>query len=254
MKKVYNFNKDRGACIVSKNEPNTNCLKKNLIDNNAKIILFIVLSAMLSSGATFATTTMYYSNTVYYDNSTSEIQSSNVQGAIDELYACASNYSLYNTRLTNAEATIGSSTLTTSVQTLTGGINEINSKLNNAYGGYTPSITCNNSSFAVDNVDFRYRASGGLLWISGRFRIVTAATSNPSAIYIALPSGYTSFGNNVGSCGSVHLDHAYTGRGLSLRVGGSTYIWIQSDAGNLEAGTLIGTGYVIVDAVVPIIV
>ena len=61
-----------------------------------RIIFTIVISIIvivLSSASTFATSYLYNSNEVSYDNNKSGIQSDNVQGAIDTLYQEATNYS-----------------------------------------------------------------------------------------------------------------------------------------------------------------
>ena len=70
----------------------------------------------------------FSSDDVGYDNSESGIQSNNVRGAIDELYACASNFTTYDTRLQGVETKVGSTTLNTTSQDLSGAINEINMK------------------------------------------------------------------------------------------------------------------------------
>ena len=80
---------------------------KKIWKENAKIVLIIFISVALASGATYATVTMYDSNIVSYDNTTSGLNSTNVQGALDELYGCATNYSAYETRLAALEAVIG---------------------------------------------------------------------------------------------------------------------------------------------------
>ena len=97
------------------------------IKNNIKFIIVIVISVITSSITTLATNYLFNSNEVSYDNTISGIKQDNVQGAIDELYACTSNYAAYNTRLTNAETKIGTGSLTTTSNTLIGGINELNS-------------------------------------------------------------------------------------------------------------------------------
>ena len=49
------------------------------------------------------TSLSFDSGDVNYDNTASGIKSNNVKGAIDELYACASDYSTYDTRLSDVE-------------------------------------------------------------------------------------------------------------------------------------------------------
>ena len=69
------------------------------------VFIIVVILVVNETGvmAIYAITTLFASNIVSYDNSISHVQSGNVQGAIDELYACASDYDAYNTRLTSVE-------------------------------------------------------------------------------------------------------------------------------------------------------
>ena len=69
------------------------------------MILTIVISVVLASGVSYATVTMYASNTVSYDNTTSGLNSTNVQGALDEIYVAATDYTSINSRLTALENT-----------------------------------------------------------------------------------------------------------------------------------------------------
>ena len=74
------------------------------IKNVAKHIpMILILLILIHVIVTYAANYLFNSNEVKYDNNNSSIQSDNVQGAIDELYACASSYSDFNTRLTSAE-------------------------------------------------------------------------------------------------------------------------------------------------------
>ena len=59
---------------------------KKIWKDNARLILAIFVIVVIASGATYAATTMYESNTVGYDNTTSGLNSTNVQSALDELY------------------------------------------------------------------------------------------------------------------------------------------------------------------------
>ena len=79
---------------------------KKIWKENARIALIIFISVALASGATYATVTMYASNTVSYDNTTSGLNSTNVQGALDALYVSANNYAAYETRLAALEAKV----------------------------------------------------------------------------------------------------------------------------------------------------
>ena len=79
---------------------------KTFIKKNIRFIIIVVICITCSVLTTFATTTLFNSSEVYYNNTTSGIQADKVQGAIDELYACASNYAAYNQRLTAVESQI----------------------------------------------------------------------------------------------------------------------------------------------------
>ena len=102
---------------------------KSFIENNIKFIIVIVICLIGSSITTLATNYIFSSNEVSYDNTESGLHADSVQGAIDEVFQHATDYSGINNRLTNAEATIGTGTLTTTSNTLIGGVNELNSKI-----------------------------------------------------------------------------------------------------------------------------
>ena len=76
---------------------------QNIWKKNTKLMLILLLDIFIISGATYAATTMYQSNIVGYDNTTSGLNSTNVQGALDEVYSAATNYAAYNTRLEDVE-------------------------------------------------------------------------------------------------------------------------------------------------------
>ena len=76
---------------------------KKIWKENAKLVLTIVISVVLASGVSYATVTMYASNTVSYDNTTSGLNSTNVQGALDEIYVAATDYTSIDSRLTTLE-------------------------------------------------------------------------------------------------------------------------------------------------------
>ena len=66
-------------------------------------IITILISSIIS---VYAANYIYNSNEVEYDNTNKNITSTNVQGAIDELYVDANNYSSINTRVTNLETIV----------------------------------------------------------------------------------------------------------------------------------------------------
>jgi len=68
-------------------------------------IFTIIISVLISSAVNaFASGTLFDSNEVSYDNSHSGINATNVQGAVDDLYAAATDYSNINSRVTSLES------------------------------------------------------------------------------------------------------------------------------------------------------
>ena len=61
--------------------------------------MILLLTVLCYGIITLADNYLFNSSEVKYDNTSSGVQAGDVQGAIDELYACASNYSAYDTRL-----------------------------------------------------------------------------------------------------------------------------------------------------------
>ena len=81
---------------------------KKIWDKNMKIMLILLLDIALISGSTYAATTyLLNSADVGYDNSSSSLISTNVQGALDELYTKSTDYSAYESRLSTLESKIG---------------------------------------------------------------------------------------------------------------------------------------------------
>ena len=95
---------------------------KLFIKNNIKFIIVIVICLIGSSITTLATNYIFNSNEVSYDNTESGLHADEVQGAIDEVFQYATDYSDIKTK-------IGTGTLNTTSNTLIGGVNELNGKL-----------------------------------------------------------------------------------------------------------------------------
>lgn len=67
---------------------------KKIWDKNIKILLLIIVVVIIVSSATYAATTyLYESNTIGYDNTSSGLLANNVQAALDELYGRSTDYS-----------------------------------------------------------------------------------------------------------------------------------------------------------------
>lgn len=72
--------------------------------DNVKFVLTFILAVFTSTLINAAASgTLFDSNEVAYDNSQSGLNSANVQGAVDELYAAATDYSNISSRVTNLE-------------------------------------------------------------------------------------------------------------------------------------------------------
>ena len=91
---------------------------------------------------------LFNSGDVNYDNTESGIQSDNVKGAIDELYACASDYSAYDTRLGNVESNKSDKAATVS----TVGWDSTNKKLTKTINGTTTDIVTGENLLANSGV------------------------------------------------------------------------------------------------------
>ena len=107
---------------------------KSFIKNNIKFIIVIVISVVSSSITTLATNYIFNSNEVSYDNTESGLHADSVQGAIDEVFQHATDYS-------EIKNTIGTGSLTTTSNTLIGGVNELNGKIPNVVNNLTSTST-----------------------------------------------------------------------------------------------------------------
>ena len=66
-------------------------IKFTYIKNNKKVIIAFTMGAIIFSGITAGATSLIYSKDVTYDNTSSGLSSTTVQGALDELYEQAKN-------------------------------------------------------------------------------------------------------------------------------------------------------------------
>jgi len=73
-------------------------------NDNVKFIVAVIVAVFLSSiFNALASGTLFDSSEVIYDNSSTNLNQTTVQGAIDDLYAAATDYSDLSTRLSNVE-------------------------------------------------------------------------------------------------------------------------------------------------------
>ncbi len=121
-------------------------LKSQIKNLPTTIILFI----MLYSLTTFATNYLFNANEVQYDNGLTGMNASDVNSAIDILYAAANTFTTYNTRLKSIENKVGNDVLVTTAQNVTAGINEIKTSIGQigtiVEGTVATTLTCANST------------------------------------------------------------------------------------------------------------
>ena len=65
---------------------------KNFIKSNIKVVLAFIIGIVISGTSVYAATIIFNSNQVGYDNTTSGLSSTDVQGALDELYIKANTW------------------------------------------------------------------------------------------------------------------------------------------------------------------
>lgn len=116
---------------------------------------------------------------------------------------------------------------------------------------YTPTISCASPGFAYNNAAFLYSRAGNLLFISGRLNITNIGTAaSTHSFEISLPSGYTC-SDFVGSIGSIVVNkNGVDVSKLSIRQTNNNTIYVQSGAGGIDSLNIIGTGYVMLYAIV----
>ena len=79
---------------------------KKFIKTNIRIILGFALGLVWSSGIAYAATILFDSYEVSYDNTTSGLNATNVQSALDELYVESTSYQLFESRVSTLESQI----------------------------------------------------------------------------------------------------------------------------------------------------
>ena len=172
---------------------------KYLKDELKHIPTILILIVLCYGIITLADNYLFNSSDVKYNNTTSGVQSGDVQGAIDELYACASNYAAYNNRLTSVESDKSDKSSTVSTiswdttnkkltKTINGSTTDVvtgatilngltSSQVTTALG-YTPPQSDTNTTYSA-------ASGGGLSLSSNAFSLansgVTAGSYGPSA-------------------------------------------------------------------------
>ena len=190
------------------------------------IVLAVVFSVSMSLGTSYAATTIFSSSDVGFDNTGTKIQATTVQGAIDELYDAATDYSGINTRVNGLEETIGDSTLTTTDQTLTGGINELNTNFN--------SLSDSLGNFGNIYSGSFLSGSGSAVEANVSKKILSVTVPESGDYIIITGVGAISAGNTVG---------------VTIYIGDSPFVadWIENRrvlvrAASLTSGQVVSVG------------
>ena len=97
------------------------------IKNELKHLPMTILICIVFYGIVTIATSNINSNDIIFDNTNSNLNAGDMQEAIDEVFQHATDYNEIKT-------TIGDSTLTTTNQTLTGAVNEVNDKITTVNG------------------------------------------------------------------------------------------------------------------------
>ncbi len=180
---------------------------KYLKDTIKHIPIIIVIFILFYVITTYASGGLFSAIYVRYDNTSSGLTSTNVGDAIDELYGVSSDYSVYNSRLTNAENKIGTATLTTTNQTIIGAINEIDARFDsNRYLKIANGGTGTGGTSLTDAVKAQARANLGVPHTSD-----IPSLSTKSIVYYGLTFAFYKYGYVV----NVVVDGQYDTSGTS---------------------------------------
>ena len=171
------------------------------IKNQLKNIPMMILICILFYGIVTIATSSINSNDITFDNTNSNLNAGDMQEAIDEVFQHATDYNEIKT-------TIGDSTLTTTNQTLTGAVNELNNNITGVksqIGGFVCKIVNNGSSIYIpfgsyDALVMFNNAYGTnmVLYIRNQSNVVMHGSANPSGVTINKSDTGVTLTNNIG--------------------------------------------------------
>ena len=195
----------------------------NIIKDNIKFVIVIIICLIGSSITTLATNYLFNSNEVSYDNTNSGLHADYVQGAIDEVFQHATDYS-------EIKSKIGSSTLTTTSNTLIGAINELNSNSGVTAGSYGPSANATPTYGATFDVPY--------ITVDAKGRVTSASTKT-----IQIPdSDKVTVTNNLTSTSTTNALSAAQGKALKSNID-SLFKTIFVSGKIIDSGTLSANSY-----------
>lgn len=222
---------------------------------------FLLAMACTAIGAT-AATKLYDSNEVGYDNTASGLASTDVQGAIDELYAAATDYSDMQTTVSGFDERITTntnniSTLNSRYTSLNNTVTSLSSTLSTLSTNFNSLQTTYNSNNTYDKwevlTDYGFSVTAekrnGVVQVTLRGKtsqeiVTNGANGNPStAIVATLPERFrpnnVSGGNGVGTGPKIFYVPVHIKYRMQLYVNSSGGVTIGTiyDEGNISNGS-----------------
>ena len=165
-------------------------------DKIITILLSVVFSSLIGCATAFAATYLHKANEVSYSNTSSGIASNNVQGAIDNLYTAASNYSAIDTKVDVLERTYSKDTINFRPPTSVNHGGYIDFHYNNSTSDYTSRIiedTQGRLNFIASN-KIRVNNSAPIVLEQKELKASVSANSSKSFDFTFSKSGYTMMG------------------------------------------------------------
>ena len=185
------------------------------------IVLAGVVSTIMSLGTSYASNNyLYNSSDVSYDNTVSGITATDVQGAVDELYFHAVDYSEIKNKIGNNE-------LTTTSDTLTGAINELDDLIGNVQNKTSKSFTIDSAQVSRFSINANgSRVINNVFYISLRLNALTSISTGEIKVgkfanVTTVTSLFTTFGR---TSDSVYLGIATMTQGGDLYINPTTSI------------------------------
>lgn len=194
------------------------------IKKNIKFIAFIVICFSISIISAHATTIVFNSRNVKYDNSTSHLSATNLQDAIDELHSKASTYTNYDTVLTSIENykltahPVGSIYIST--------VDDTKEKVQNRFGGTWEAFSAGKTMFAINSGDSAFNSVSD----TGGAKTHTISVENlPSHTHTYSKPNSSTEGYALKLADITNHNHGFDGFGMDTRGEGSVYFNLQAD-------------------------
>ena len=148
---------------------------KNILKNNFKLVLGMIIGIVLASTTVYAATILFASDSVSYSNTNSGLTSTNVQGALDELYTKANTCKYSASNCTTPPFNVGDYVEVVPDST--------SYTITTAMSGYTSNQTINPSELKLWRVINKYPCN---------VELVSEYVSS-SEVYFSGPTAYANF-------------------------------------------------------------